>query len=76
MVDLQRHVTRVIDFLTMLKLNEAFDMCIFEVYDGPSGVMKDQKWSFFDESARDGSGRSVRNVLDIAFWDTHVLTSA
>ncbi|KAI3339080.1 hypothetical protein F4824DRAFT_458100 [Ustulina deusta] len=68
MVDLQGHVTGVIDFDDAQ--TEAFGMCIFGVYEGFFGVMKDQKWSFFDEPAGDGSGRSVRNVLDTAFWDT------
>ncbi|KAI0100492.1 hypothetical protein GGR51DRAFT_564027 [Nemania sp. FL0031] len=68
MVDLQGHVTGVIDFDDAQ--TEAFGMCIFGVYEGFFGVMRDQKWSFFDEPAGDGSGRSVRNVLDTAFWDT------
>jgi len=32
--------------------------------------MKDQKWSFFDQPAEDGCGRSARDVLDTTFWDT------
>ena len=68
MVDLQGHVTGVIDFDDAQ--TEAFGMCIFGVYEGFFGVMKDQKWSFFDQPAEDGSGRSVRDVLDTTFWDT------
>lgn len=49
---------------------EAFGMCIFGIYEGFFGVMTDQKWSFFDQDAGDGSCRSVRNILETAFWET------
>ena len=32
--------------------------------------MGDQKWSFFDHDAGDGSNKSVRNILETAFWGT------
>ena len=68
LVNSQGNVTGVIDFEDAK--TEAFGMCIFGIYEGFLGVMKDQKWSFFDQDAGDGSGKSVRNVLETAFWDT------
>lgn len=50
---------------------EAFSMCIFGVYESGFEVMRDQKWSFFDQPASgDASGRSVKTVLETVFWDT------
>lgn len=48
---------------------EAFGMCIFGIFEGFLGVMKDRRWSFFDQGAGDGSGKSVKEVLETAFWD-------
>lgn len=53
MVDSQVYVTGAVDFDDTQ--TEAFGICIFGVYESFFGVMKDQKWSFFDELAGDGS---------------------
>ncbi len=66
LVNSQGNLRGVIDFEDAK--TEAFGMCIFGIYEGFFGVMKDQKWSFFDQDARDGSGKSVKNVLETAFW--------
>ena len=67
-VNSEGNVTGVIDFDDAQ--TEAFGMCIFGVYDGFFGVMNNQKWTFFDQPAGDGSGRSVRNVLETRFWES------
>jgi hypothetical protein len=68
MVDVEGHVKGVIDFDEAQ--TEAFGFCIFGIYESFLGHMKDSKWTFFNEQAGDGSGRSVKNVLESAFWDT------
>ena len=67
MVNSRGNVTGVVDFEDAK--TEAFGMCIFGIYEGFLGVMKDQKWSFFDQDAGDGSGKSVKDVLETAFWE-------
>ncbi|KAI9688288.1 MAG: hypothetical protein M1820_010291 [Bogoriella megaspora] len=69
-VDSEGHVTGVIDFEDAQ--TEAFGMCIFGVYEGFFGVMNNQKWTFFDQPARDryGPRTSVRNVLETKFWES------
>jgi hypothetical protein len=47
-----------------------FGFCIFGIYESFLGHMKDSKWISFDQQADDGSGRSVKDVLESAFWDT------
>lgn len=68
MVNSQGNVTGVLDFEDAE--TEAFGMCIFGVYEGFLGVVQHQKWSFFDQGAGDGSGKSVKEVLETAFWKT------
>ncbi|EPE29539.1 Protein kinase-like (PK-like) [Glarea lozoyensis ATCC 20868] len=67
-VDVEGRVNGVIDFDEAQ--SEAFGFCIFGIYESFLGHMKDSKWIFFDEQAGDESGRSVKNVLESAFWDT------
>ncbi|WEW59265.1 hypothetical protein PRK78_004734 [Emydomyces testavorans] len=62
------NVTGVIDFEDATI--EAFGMCLFGVYEGFFGAMNNQKWSYFDQPAGDGSNMSVRGVLETAFWKT------
>ncbi|RMZ79656.1 hypothetical protein DV738_g3153, partial [Chaetothyriales sp. CBS 135597] len=71
------HLTGVLDF-DGARI-EAFGMCIFGVYEGFFGEMRDAKWRFFDQPAppdqQDGGQvpddppRSVRETLCTAFWD-------
>ncbi|KAI9814159.1 MAG: hypothetical protein M1832_005970 [Thelocarpon impressellum] len=68
LVNAHGNVTGVIDFEDAQ--TEAFGMCIFGVYEGFFGEMRHQKWSFFDMPAGGRSGKSVRQVLEAAFWDT------
>ncbi|KAI9748976.1 MAG: hypothetical protein M4579_007059, partial [Chaenotheca gracillima] len=71
LVNAEGSVTGVIDFEDAQ--TEAFGMCIFGVYEGFFGVMKHQKWTFFDQPAYGdglGTGQTVRDVLETAFWDT------
>ncbi|MCJ1269409.1 hypothetical protein MMC22_009301 [Lobaria immixta] len=67
LVSSEGNVTGVIDFEDAQ--TEAFGMCIFGIFEGFFGVMEDQKWRFFDQLADDGSGNSVRTVLETAFWN-------
>ena len=68
MVDGHGHVTGVIDFEDAG--TEVLGMNLFGVYESFFGHMNQQVWTFFDQPAGDGSGRSVRMVLETAFWDT------
>lgn len=70
MVDPQTgHVTGILDFDGARV--EPFGMCIFGVYEGFFGEMRDSKWKFFDQPAsRDAPCQSVREILEKAFWDT------
>lgn len=63
------HLTGVLDFDGARV--EAFGMCLFGVYEGFFGEMRDAKWRFFDQPAIPGnSPRSVRETLQTTFWDT------
>jgi Phosphotransferase enzyme family len=68
------HLTGVLDFDGAR--TEAFGMCIFGGYEGFFGVMRDARWSFFDQPLRrdhpkpDPRLPTVRQVLEAAFWDT------
>lgn len=68
LVNTKGNVTGVIDFDDAQ--TEAFGMCIVGIYEGFFGEMRYKKWRFFDQSAGDGLGNSVRTVLESAFWDT------
>lgn len=61
-------VTGVIDF------DEAgiepFGMCIWGLYEGFFGSMERGKWSFYNQAADGYPGRTVREVLESAFWDS------
>lgn len=48
---------------------EAFGLCVFGIYEGFLGVMKEDKWSFFDQPAPAVGGRTVRQVLEQEFWN-------
>jgi hypothetical protein len=67
LVDLEGHVTGVVDFEDAQ--TEAFGTCLVGVYEGFFGVMRHQKWRYFDQPADDGSGKTVREVLEEAFWE-------
>jgi len=47
---------------------EALEMCIFGLYECFFGEMDQGVFSFYNQAADDGSGRSVRWVLEDAFW--------
>lgn len=68
------HLTGVLDFDGARV--EAFGMCLFGVYEGFFGEMRDARWRFFDQPAIQDSQepgnppRSVRETLQATFWDT------
>lgn len=72
------HLTGVLDF-DGARI-ETFGMCIFGVYEGFFGEMRDAKWRFFDEPVpqelQQGAPnlhkppQSVREALYTAFWGT------
>jgi len=49
---------------------EALGMCIFGLYECFVGSMENRIFSFHNFPAKDGSGKTVRQVLESAFWDT------
>ena len=69
------HLTGVLDFDDAR--TEAFGMCIFGVYEGFFGVMRDARWRFFDEPVTgqsagvpDRKSQTIRQVLEAAFWNS------
>lgn len=49
---------------------EAFGMCIWGLYECFFGSMEGGKWYFYDQDADGYPGRTVRQVLEAAFWDS------
>lgn len=68
LVDEAGNVTGVIDFDAAGI--EAFGMCIWGIYECFLGSMEQGKWSFFNQEAEQYSGRTIRNILEVAFWDS------
>ena len=68
LVDEAGNVTGIIDFDAAGI--EAFGMCIWGIYECFLGSMEQGKWSFFNQEAEQYSGRTIRNVLEVAFWDS------
>ena len=68
LVDEAGNVTGVIDFDA--SGIEAFGMCIRGIYECFLGSMEQGKWSFYNEKADGYSGQTVRDVLEVAFWDS------
>lgn len=68
LVDEAGHVTGVVDF--DVAGIEAFGMCIWGLYECFFGSMNNGKWSFHDVAAEGYPGRTVRQILETAFWES------
>ncbi|KAI9696667.1 MAG: hypothetical protein M1820_008041 [Bogoriella megaspora] len=68
LVDEAGNLTSVIDF--DVAGVEDFGMCIWGIYECFLGSMEQGKWSFYNQKADGHRGRTIREVLEIAFWDS------